>query len=144
MRCRSRRNTHVSADMGIYAQDRWTIQRATINAGVRFDYFKTVFPEQVLGPASFVPDRNLVIPETPYANTEGHHAASRRRVRSLWQRKTSLRSAGICPDGCPWLVCYLHDRKLELASLAVHFIQFGTTDPLWPSTIKSCFPVIFF
>jgi len=54
--------------MGIYAQDKWTFQRATINAGVRFDYFNTTFPEQLLGPASFVPNRNITIPETPYAN----------------------------------------------------------------------------
>jgi hypothetical protein len=58
----------VLADLGIYAQDKWTFKRATINAGLRFDYFKNSFPEQILGPASFVPNRNLVIPKTPYAN----------------------------------------------------------------------------
>jgi hypothetical protein len=60
--------THLSADMGIYAQDRWTFRRATINAGIRFDYFNNTFPEQILGSASFVPNRNVVIPETPYAS----------------------------------------------------------------------------
>ena len=30
--------------MGIYAQDKWTFKRATINAGLRFDYFKNSFP----------------------------------------------------------------------------------------------------
>ena len=60
--------THLSLDMGIYAQDRWTFKRATINAGVRVDLFKNKFPEQTLGPASFVPNRNIVIPETPYAS----------------------------------------------------------------------------
>jgi hypothetical protein len=60
--------THLSLDMGIYAQDRWTFKQATINGGVRLDFFKNKFPEQVLGPASFVPNRNIVIPETPYAS----------------------------------------------------------------------------
>jgi carboxypeptidase family protein len=59
---------HLSADMGIFAQDKWTWKRATINAGIRFDYFNNVFPEQLLGPASFVPNRNIVVPETPYAS----------------------------------------------------------------------------
>ena len=29
----------LNAELGIYAQDRWTFKRATINAGLRFDYF---------------------------------------------------------------------------------------------------------
>jgi hypothetical protein len=60
--------TRLSLDMGIYAQDRWTYKRATINAGLRLDLFRNKFPEQHLGPASFVPDRNITIPETKYAN----------------------------------------------------------------------------
>ncbi|HEY7185035.1 MAG TPA: carboxypeptidase regulatory-like domain-containing protein [Vicinamibacterales bacterium] len=30
----------IKADVGVFAQDRWTINRATINAGVRFDWFQ--------------------------------------------------------------------------------------------------------
>jgi Carboxypeptidase regulatory-like domain len=30
----------IKADVGVFAQDRWTIKRATINAGVRFDWFQ--------------------------------------------------------------------------------------------------------
>src|SRR5207245_9303750 len=29
----------IKADTGIFGQDRWTINRATINAGVRFDWY---------------------------------------------------------------------------------------------------------
>src|SRR4030095_17080783 len=29
---------HVDADLGVFVQDQWTIQRASINAGVRYDY----------------------------------------------------------------------------------------------------------
>jgi hypothetical protein len=30
----------IKADVGLFAQDRWTINRATINAGIRFDWFQ--------------------------------------------------------------------------------------------------------
>ena len=60
--------THLSLDLGIYVQDKWTYKRATINGGVRFDFFKNDFPEQHLGPASFVPNRNITIPALDYAN----------------------------------------------------------------------------
>ena len=34
-------NTYVRADRGIYAQDTWTVDRLTINAGVRFEQFQS-------------------------------------------------------------------------------------------------------
>jgi hypothetical protein len=49
----------LSAEMGIYAQDSWTLKRATINLGLRFDYYANSFPEQTLGPGLLVPNRNL-------------------------------------------------------------------------------------
>jgi hypothetical protein len=30
----------IKADLGLFAQDRWTIKRATINAGLRFDWYQ--------------------------------------------------------------------------------------------------------
>ena len=44
-------------DLGIYAQDKWTLDRLTLSYGVRFDHFSSYFPEQTLGPAVFVPAR---------------------------------------------------------------------------------------
>ena len=40
----------VKGELGIYAQDRWTIDRWTLNAGVRFDGFRGGYPEQFRGP----------------------------------------------------------------------------------------------
>ena len=49
-------------DLGLYVQDRWTLNRFTINGAVRYDNFSTSFPEQHIGPAPLVPNRNLDFP----------------------------------------------------------------------------------
>ena len=46
-------------DGGIYAQDRWTIARMTLNLGVRYDFYRTSFPSQTLGPSVYTPNRNV-------------------------------------------------------------------------------------
>ena len=51
-------------EAGAYVQDRWTINRLTLNGGLRYTYYTTYFPETVLGPGQFVPDRNVVFPKT--------------------------------------------------------------------------------
>ncbi len=49
-------------DMGLFAQDRWTVNRATVSLALRYDYFGTSFPEQHLGPGPLVPTRDLTFP----------------------------------------------------------------------------------
>lgn len=39
----------VSPNLGVYAQDQWTRNRVTINAGLRFDYQRAGYPDQVIG-----------------------------------------------------------------------------------------------
>ena len=44
--------------IGLYGQDQWTLDRLTVNAGLRFDYFRTGYPdhdlqETLYGPAAF-------------------------------------------------------------------------------------------
>ena len=34
------RRNHIKADVGIYAQDRWSMGRATLNLGLRYDWFQ--------------------------------------------------------------------------------------------------------
>jgi hypothetical protein len=60
--------SHLSAELGMYAQDKWTYKRVTVNGGLRFDYFKNDFPAQSLGPTAFTPARDLTIPATDYSN----------------------------------------------------------------------------
>ena len=39
-------------DLGIFAQDKWTLKKMTVNYGARFDYFSSAFPDQTLTPAT--------------------------------------------------------------------------------------------
>jgi hypothetical protein len=55
-------------EFGMYAQDKWTIKRLTLNGGLRFDHLGTFFPEQTVGPAVLAPNRNVTFPETSYYN----------------------------------------------------------------------------
>ena len=46
-------------DIAVYAQDQWTIDRATVNLGLRFNDANASTPEQVLGAGFFVPERRF-------------------------------------------------------------------------------------
>ncbi len=37
---------NINADLGIFAQDKWTLHRLTITGGIRFDYFNASIPAQ--------------------------------------------------------------------------------------------------
>jgi hypothetical protein len=63
--------TDVDADFGAYAQDKWTIRRVTVAAGIRFDYFANSYPATTLGPGPFTPARNIVIDEGTYDYVTG-------------------------------------------------------------------------
>jgi hypothetical protein len=53
---------HQDNDIGFFAQDRWTTDRLTLGLALRYDYFGTSFPEQVVGPAELAPNRSFVFP----------------------------------------------------------------------------------
>ena len=55
-------------DLGLYVQDKWTINRLTLSGGLRFDNFQSYFPEQTLGPGPHVPNRNITFPKTEMGN----------------------------------------------------------------------------
>lgn len=55
--------TNIAHSLGIFAQDRWTIRRLTASYGVRYDWFKSSYPEQHLGPTVFTPTRDITYPE---------------------------------------------------------------------------------
>ena len=49
----------VDADIGLYAQDSWTIKRLTVNAGLRFDYFRGEIRATDMPGGRFVPGRSV-------------------------------------------------------------------------------------
>ena len=49
-------------DLGLYGQDKWTMNRLTLNLALRYDYFGTSFPEQHVGPGPLTPARNVTFP----------------------------------------------------------------------------------
>jgi hypothetical protein len=49
----------TKADLGLYAQDKWTLQRLTLNYGLRFEYYNGYVPETNLPAGRFVGARNL-------------------------------------------------------------------------------------
>jgi len=56
--------SHVDHDMGVFAQDRWTVRGLTLTGGVRYDYFANSFPAQHVGPAQLAPTRDITFPDT--------------------------------------------------------------------------------
>jgi hypothetical protein len=53
------RKERIRADLGIFAQDQWTVNRLTVNYGVRFDYYNAYVPEQHMPATRFVPARDF-------------------------------------------------------------------------------------
>ena len=49
----------IKPDLGIFAQDQWTVNRLTLNLGVRFDYIRGVVPAQEAQATIFIPARSF-------------------------------------------------------------------------------------
>jgi hypothetical protein len=48
----------LKVNLGLYAQDQWTIKRLTLNYGIRYDYFNAFVPEQNLSAGPYVSARH--------------------------------------------------------------------------------------
>ncbi len=58
-------------DFGAFAQDSWKLSRATVTGAIRYDWFKTSFPEQTIGPGSALvglQNRNITFPAQDNTN----------------------------------------------------------------------------
>ena len=50
---------NTRAELGIFAQDQWKLQRLTLSVGVRFDYFNGYVPAQAIPATRFLPARSF-------------------------------------------------------------------------------------
>jgi hypothetical protein len=50
---------NVDRDLGLFAQDKWTVGRWTLAAGIRYDHFKNSFPPQSVAPTALAPNLNV-------------------------------------------------------------------------------------
>jgi len=57
---------NLKSELGVFAQDKWTLNRLTLNLGARLDYLNIKFPEQHLGSGVLVPNRDITFPENNY------------------------------------------------------------------------------
>ena len=48
-------------DLGMYVQDKWSWNRLTLNGGLRFEWFKTSFGNQFMGPTINASNRNFTV-----------------------------------------------------------------------------------
>ena len=55
-------------EVGLYAQDTWTIDRLTLNLGLRFDRYTTAFDDHYFGPTRHIPDRDFTVPGGDWHN----------------------------------------------------------------------------
>jgi hypothetical protein len=53
---------NVDHELGVFAQDKWTVGGLTLSYGARYDYVLSSFPEQHVGPAPLAPNRNITFP----------------------------------------------------------------------------------
>ncbi|HVZ20030.1 MAG TPA: carboxypeptidase regulatory-like domain-containing protein [Vicinamibacterales bacterium] len=53
----------INAELGLFAQDKWTIKRFTLTPGIRYDYVNTGWDAYTFGPVPNVPNRNISFPD---------------------------------------------------------------------------------
>jgi hypothetical protein len=53
----------INSDTGIYASDRWTLRRLTVNGGVRFDLVNIAIPEQTAAASTWIGARSFAAVE---------------------------------------------------------------------------------
>ena len=54
----------VAREVGLFVQDKWTVNRLTLSGGLRYDHMNQRAPEITLGPAPLLPNRDVTFPDT--------------------------------------------------------------------------------
>ena len=120
------------ADLGIYAQDQWTIKRLTLNYGVRFDSFNGHVPAQQVAatPNGWVPARSFA--EVKTSPLEGREPAGRGGLRSVRQRPDGA-------QGVPGPICGQERDAIVAANNPVQ-TSVNTVTRTWTDTNGNYLP----
>ncbi len=76
-----RYKSDLNSDLGIFVQDRWSLNRVTATLGMRFDYFKSGFPEQTTWAFAAHAESELELSGVRQHQLEGHHASAGGHLR---------------------------------------------------------------
>ena len=88
--CPTRRGgspNRVRTEGGMFVQDKWTMNRLTLSAGFRIDWFDSQNPAFHLCPSLMTPNRNYDVPAFKHDALQGLDAEGRRRVRRVRRRQ---------------------------------------------------------
>jgi hypothetical protein len=115
-------------NIGIFAQDRWTLGRFTLQGGIRYENASSRSPEQQIGPSRFVPTP-IVFPEQDIV--KGYNDITYRggvAIDVFGSGKTSLKiNAGTYMDPAQWAGIFIEPNPARR--------QFGGGVP--PQTTRS-------
>jgi hypothetical protein len=60
--------TNMRAELGLYVQDRWTVNNLTLTGGIRFDWLSYWYPATHVGPGPLAPTRDFTTEEKESVN----------------------------------------------------------------------------
>ena len=87
---RATRSTSASMSnhqFGAYVQDRWTVDRLTLNVGLRYDWFQNSFPAAGHRACAAGADAELPVSRTEGLSLARPEPETERRLRPVWRRE---------------------------------------------------------